>query len=229
MRRATRILALAPLAGALALAAQPARADEHDAQAWLNVTVLGPVSGKILAWAEVQGRFGDDASRLSQSILRPGVGYQISPRVSLWAGYGRITNHNRGPDVGEDRLWQQLLWNAGTIAGGAVTSRTRLEQRFVEGGSDTGWRVRQFVKFNRPLRKGGDTSFVLTSETFIALDDADWGARAGFDQIRNFAGVGFSVTPKARIELGYLNQYIDRPGPNDRMNHIASASLLARF
>jgi hypothetical protein len=229
MRSATRLLALAPLTLAMALAARPARADTRDNWVWLNVTAQGPVSGKILAWAEVQGRFGDDASRLSQSILRPGIGYQLSPRVSLWVGYGRITGHNRGKDVGENRLWQQLSWNAGEVAGGALTTRTRLEQRFVNTGSDTGWRLRQLVKFNRPLRKGGDTSFVLTSETFIALDDADWGARSGFDQTRNFAGIGFTVAPKTRLEVGYLNQYINQAGANDRMNHIGSASLLARF
>lgn len=229
MRPAPRLLALAALCLTLALTARPAWADQHDNWVWLNVTAQGPVRGKLLAWAEVQGRFGDDASRLSQSILRPGVGYQLSPRVSLWVGYGRITNHNRGKDVGEDRLWQQLSWNAGEVAGGALSTRTRLEQRFVETGSDTGWRLRQLVKYNRPFRKGGDTSFVLTSETFVAFDDTDWGARSGFDQIRNFAGIGFSVSPKARVELGYLNQYIDLAGRNDRMNHIASASLLARF
>lgn len=227
MRFVTRFLALAPVA--LALVAFPARADEHDGQAWLNVTFQGPVAGRVLAWAEVQGRFGDDASRLSQSILRPGVGYQLGKDVSVWVGYGRITNHDPGPDVGEDRLWQQLSWNAGTVMGGAFSTRTRLEQRFVEGGSDTGWRVRQLFKYSRPLHKSGDTALVAASETFIALDDTDWGARAGFDQIRNFAGVGFSVSPKARVEVGYMNQYIDRAGPDDRMNHIASFNLLGRF
>ena len=47
--------------------------------------------------------------------------------------------------------------------------------------------------------------------------------------MRNFAGVGFSVAPKARFEVGYMNQYLNRPGPNDRMNHIASTNLFVRF
>ena len=58
-------------------------------------------------------RFGEDVGRLSQSILRPGVGYQLSDTVSAWVGYGRVTNHQPGDDVGEDRIWQQLSWNAG--------------------------------------------------------------------------------------------------------------------
>lgn len=227
MRSASRLIGLAPIL--LALTALPARADTDDGQAWVNLTVQGPVQGKLLAWAEVQGRFGNDASRLSTSILRPGVGYQLSKDVSVWVGYGRITTHNPGADVGEDRLWQQVSWNAGQVLGGALSTRTRLEQRFVETGSDAGWRLRQFVKYSHPLRSGGDTAFVATSEIFVALDDTDWGARSGFDQIRNFAGVAFSVSPKARLELGYLNQYIDRPGSDDRVNHAAAVNLLARF
>jgi hypothetical protein len=216
-------------AAIFSLGAGAARADVHDAQAWLNVTGSGPVHGKLLAWAEVQTRFGEDLGRLSQTIVRPGVGYQLSKSLQLYVGYARVTNHNPGPDVGEDRLWQQLSWSGAPLAGGTLSTRTRLEQRFVETGRDTGWRMRQLVKYNRPFRPGGDTSLVLTSEAFVALDDADWGARSGFDQLRNFAGVGFSVAPQARIEAGYMNQYIDRAGPDDRMNHIASANLLVRF
>lgn len=227
MRPAPRLLGLATVL--LALCALPARADTDDGQAWLNLTVQGPVKGKLLAWAEVQGRFGDDVSRLSTSILRPGVGYQLSRDVSVWVGYARVTTHNPGADIGEDRIWQQVSWNAGQVLGGSFSTRTRLEQRLLENGTDTGWRLRQFVKYSRPFRKGGDTALVATSELFVALNDADWGARAGFDQIRNFAGVAFSVSPKARMEFGYLNQYINRPGPDDRVNHAAAVNLLARF
>lgn len=206
-----------------------AHADQDDAQAWLNFTAQGPIKGRLLGWAELQGRFGNDVSQLSQTIVRPALGYQLNKSWSAWVGYGRITNHNPGPSVAENRLWQQLSWSGTQVLGGTLSTRTRLEQRWVETGDETGWRVRQLFKFIRPLRPGGDTGLVLSSETFIALDDADWGARAGFDQMRNFAGIGFTVAPKARLEAGYMNQYIDRAGPNDRMNHIASLNLLVRF
>ncbi|MBN9320161.1 MAG: hypothetical protein BGN86_09615 [Caulobacterales bacterium 68-7] len=228
-----RALVLAA-AGLCLTLATPALADDHDRQAWGNVTYQGPVNGKLMLWLEGQGRFGDNAGRLTQSIIRPGVGWQVAPRLSLWAGYGRITNHNPGNNQSEDRLWQQALWNVGKLGDAAITSRTRLEQRQVEGGDDTGWRVRQFLKYDRPFTPGAAPggaapSLVLTSEAFFALDDTDWGARSGFDQIRNFAGVGFSVAPKARFEIGYMNQYINRAGDNDRMNHIASVNLFGRF
>lgn len=207
----------------------PALADQSDAQAWGNFTGQYRLSGKLLLWAEAQARFSDDTGGLAQSIIRPALGWQAAPRFSLWAGYGRITNHRPGRDQGEDRLWQQALWNVGPALGGQVTSRSRLEQRRVDGGGDTGWRVRQFLKYERPLRTGGDASLVLWNETFVALNNADWGARAGFDQNRAFAGVGFSVAPKVRAEIGYMNQYIDRAGADDRVNHIASLTFLKRL
>jgi len=218
------------LAGAALFSPGAARADDiHDGQGWLNVTATGALKGRLMGWGEVQGRFGNDASRLSQSILRPGLGYQVNKDLTIWAGYGRITNHNVGPDVGEDRLWQQVSWTAGKLGRATVSTRTRLEQRFVETGSDTGWRLRHLFKYDLPLRPGGTTNFVITSETFVALDDTDWGARAGFDQIRNFVGLGFPVAAKTRLEAGYMNQYINRRGPDDQMNHIASLNLFVRY
>ena len=223
------VLLSSALTAAAGLAASPVLADTEDTQGWLNVTATGSLSGKLMGWGEVQGRFGDDVGRLSQSIIRPGLGYQVNKDLTLWAGYARITNHNRGPNVGEDRAWQQASWTIGKLGRATISSRTRLEQRWVETGSDTGWRLRQFIKYDLPLREGGTTNFVITSETFIALNDADWGARAGFDQMRNFVGLGFPVHPKARVEAGYMNQYIDRRGPNDQMNHIASVNLFVRY
>lgn len=220
---ATAVLALG-LAAAL-----PVLADDSDVQAWGNFAGQYRLSAKLLLWAEAQARFSEDTGGLAQSILRPALGWQAAPKATLWAGYGRITNHRPGRDQGEDRLWQQAIWNVGPALGGQVTSRSRLEQRWVDGGGDTGWRVRQFLKYERPVGNGGDTSMVLWNETFVGLNDADWGARAGFDQMRNFAGVGLSIAPKVRAEIGYINQYINRPGSNDRVNHIASITFLKRL
>lgn len=225
--RISPFIALSSAAFALALAA-PALADDTDTQAWAAFTGQYRLSGKLTGSAEFQGRFGDNVGALRQSIVRPSLGWQAAPKVSLWVGYGRITNHRPGKDQAEDRLWQQVLWNVGPALGGNLTSRSRLEQRWVDGGADAGWRLRHSLKYERPLRAGGGAALVLWNETFVALNDADWGARSGLDQTRNFAGVGLSVTPQTRVEIGYLNQYINRPGPNDRMNHVASVSFVAR-
>jgi hypothetical protein len=209
--------------------ASGARADQQDVSAWLNVTYQIRIDGPWMAWAEAQGRFGEDVGRLSQSILRPGLGYEIRPGLIAWAGYARINSFNATSQVGEDRFWQQLSWTVGKVFDGTLSSRTRLEQRLLQNGKDTGWRARELVRYEHPFFEGSDMSVVFTSETFMALNRADWGARSGFDQIRNFIGIGFTPFPSARLELGYMNQYIERPGPVNRSNHILSFNLLGRL
>jgi Protein of unknown function (DUF2490) len=48
--------------------------------------------------------------------------------------------------------------------------------------------------------------------------------RPGIDQVRSFAGLSFHVSKKADVDVGYLNQYINR-ATGDRSNHAISASL----
>jgi len=48
-------------------------------------------------------------------------------------------------------------------------------------------------------------------EAFSRLNDTDWGAQAGFDQSRTFAGFDFTRDPDANggLEFGDLNETID--------------------
>ncbi len=221
---------LALTAAALLIAnMSAASATQNDAQGWLNVTYQGHISDHWKGWAEIQGRFGEDIGRLSQLLIRPGLGYEIQPGLTVWAGYARVESITAASQIGENRIWQQVVWSPGKIFDGTFTTRMRLEERFQSNGNSTGWRVRQWFRYERPFQPGGDISLVATSETFFAINNTDWGARGGFDQTRNFIGIGMPDFLNARLEVGYLNQYINRIGPNDRSNHIISISLLGRF
>lgn len=205
---------------------------EEDAQLWLAFTTIGrgPASAtgepsRLRYWLEAQARFDDDASHLQQDFLRPGLGYDLTPRVTIWAGYGWFdTELQDGRDFGEHRIWQQVTWSgAAPLAGFAPGTRTRLEQRLVEDAGDTGLRLRQLFRGQRPL--AGPWSLVLQDEVFVNLNDTDAGTAAGFDQNRAFAGVAWQFAPLARLELGYLNQFIARRGRDDRVNHILSFGI----
>ncbi len=69
----------------------------------------------------------------------------------------------------------------------------------------------------------------MSSELFWALNDTDWGARSGFDQVRSFGGVEVPVGGKSTLELGYLNQTINDPGGQRRMNHGVSIAAFIRL
>lgn len=197
----------------------------QDEQLWLNLTAMGPVSGDILYFAEIQPRMGGGISKIDQTLLRGAIGWKLSPSVSLYQGYAHIT----AGDTNEERSFQQLNWTIGKPWGGELSSRTRLEQRWRSDGDDMGWRLREMLRYEKLLRADSQAINALVyAEGFVALDSTDWGARAGFDQLRSFAGAEIALAGKSTMEIGYLNQFVNQRGGNSRVNHVASVSLFFR-
>lgn len=225
-------IALSVLAMAAAFAfADRARAETlHDGQAWVNLTAMGGISGDAVYFLEVQPRMGDDVSRLDALLLRGAVGWKFSPRLTLYQGYAHvITPVEGGRDVNEERTFQQLNLALGKPLGGELSSRTRLEQRWRSDGDDMGWRLREMLRYEHPLRNGSDAVNALVyAEAFVALNDTDWGARGGFDQLRSFVGTEIGLPGPSTLELGYLNQTINQTRGRTRMNHSASITLFYR-
>jgi hypothetical protein len=222
---------LAALTGATALAAAtPARA-EDDAQAWAAVIASGPVRGDLFLWLEGQARATDEVGGGSQLILRPAIGARIGRDAHAVAGYAFVRTDPAGGTLSrEHRPWQQVQFAPVRHRDGTplLISRTRLEQRMVEGRDGTSWRLRQFVRLQLPVRGGSPVQLVGTTEGFFNLNATRWGVRDGVDQWRSFVGIGFPVLPRARLEPGYLNQRIVRIG-EDRVNHVLSATLFVRL
>ncbi|MDX2237330.1 MAG: DUF2490 domain-containing protein [Hyphomonadaceae bacterium] len=221
-----RALTPALLSVALAAAA-PERADAEDVQAWSAIVASGPIveGGRALVMFEAQARFRDDASALGSLSPRAALGWRIRDGVDAWVGAARITTTNDGVFTDERRAWLQANVALGQAFGGAVTSRTRLERRTrASGGDDAGWRLRQQVRWTRPV--GGEGfAWVASNEIFFGLNGADWGQREGLDQNRAFIGASWRVGPDARFEAGYLRQHIERPIGEDPGNSVAVATL----
>ena len=202
-----------------------------DFQIWGNVTAMGPVSGKVRYWLEGQGRFGDDASRLSQLLLRPGVGYVLNNSSSLWVGYAYI--NTRFPfssqNSDENRIWQQFLW-VKDLSWGRLFSRTRLEQRFIDSVSTTGWRFRQFVRMQRPFKSNDRVFIALADEVFVQLNNTSkQSSNRGFDQNRIFAGIGFLPNTNTLFEIGYQNQTIRRVNTLNYSGNYIASNLIFNF
>ena len=92
-----------------------------------------------------------------------------------------------------------------------------------------GWRFRLFVKLIQPIAFNSHLRIVAYDEIFFALNDTDWGARAGFDQNRLFVGLAWQFVKGRTIEVGYLNQFIERNGKDNLMNNLLSINLLVIF
>lgn len=219
------------LSACLAILSSPAgAATREDEQFWLNLTAMGSIKDELVYFAEIQPRIGNGISRVDQSLFRGALGWKLSPTMTLYQGYAHVVVPiEGGKDINEERSFQQLSWTLGKPWGGELSSRTRLEQRWRSDGDDMGWRLREMLRVEHALKPGSDAVNALAyGEVFFALNDTDWGARKGFDQLRSFAGVEIGLPGASTMEVGYLNQLIDQGGSRQRVNHVASVTLFFR-
>jgi hypothetical protein len=201
---------------------------EHDEHLWANFTVIGNV-GKFAYFAEVQPRIGNGVSRTQQVLVRPAVGYRLTDTITAYAGYAHVfLPIENGPDNNEERVFGQLNWALPKVAGGAGLLRTRIEHRRLSNGDDTGWRLRQLVRYTHPLGDPKHVRALVQVEGFLALNDTDWGARGGFDQLRTLVGFEVPLFGRSTMDVGYQNQLINDPGGRTRMNHTAAFTFWIR-
>ncbi len=208
----------------------------EDLQTWGSITATGSLGVinsdlKIFKyWLEGQGRFGNNTSSFSQGLLRTGLGFKVNENTSVWLGYAWIPTDQpfTKKAFNENRIWQQLLWSQ-KYSFATVTSRSRLEQRFIPTGSDVGWRFRQMLKISAPLWFAPSFSLVASDEYFVNINKTDWGADDGFDQNRAFGGIGFNFDKNIKTEAGYMNQYIRKAVGPDLMDHIVSVNLFLNY
>jgi len=211
---------------------------EEDFRIWENMTGiinLGAVDKRLDKWrwwVEGQGRFRDSGRAVDQGLARTGLGYQFAEKASIWLGFAYVGTYPQGRlNINEYRIWQQLLMTDNPSFGD-LTSRTRLEQRFIQDISPVEWRLREFVRFSRPIYDGSAVSLVLWDEVFVRLNSTTPRTPFGFEQNRGFAGLGYTFSKQLRVEVGYMNQFLffrtiarREQRFDQRINHILSISM----
>ncbi|SFP74991.1 Protein of unknown function [Nitrosomonas cryotolerans] len=217
----------------------------NDFMTWSGTTITGDLSfidpnnphlKKIKVMLLAQGRWGDDTSRFTQALIRPGIGYAFNKYVTAMIGYDWLPTQR--PFAGnrpfnEHRLWQQLEIKD-TFSFGTLSARTRFEQQFfdIPGVKDVGQRFREKLKLSIPLSfVSPKLNLVVWDEVFVNMVDTDSGIRQGFNQNWAFGGFGYKFTDVIYGELGYQNQIINRPdSPRpDQMDHILAINVNFNF
>jgi hypothetical protein len=210
-------------------------AEINDGQNWWNITAVGAIHRQnelipFKYWLEGQERFGDYNRRSSQRFVRPGLGYTLNETTSIWLGYAWIYTGiplTTTPFT-EQRIWQQLLW-VKRYPQLTLSSRTRLEQRFLDNNPKTAWRLREMIKMVSPLANYPKLSVIGSDEVFWHQNNFVGQNNKGLDQNRFFAGLGYKVNSSVTIESGYLNQFIHRRGADNFLAQAISTTLSLNF
>jgi len=234
------LLALA----ALCLGSGSARAaDQHadNYNAWFNYVGDHPLFGS--PWGlhlEVQNRREDWGDEWQQLLIRPGINYTLSPTVTVSAGYGYVKTYPYGDlpvanEFDEHRIWEQVAYKM-KMFGLEWTHRVRLEQRWIEeqnkAGDTTNWRgenrFRYMLRTAIPLTASKNTYLALWNEVFLNFGGNI--QKNHFDQNRAFLGIGHKITPTTRIEIGFMEQTIQRRGGDKwEANHTPSIWIMSAW
>lgn len=213
-----------------ALPAVAAGQTATDQRAWLVATAqhrLSPTS-PWQATFEAILRSRDGVSAVDNFAVRPSLFHRLSERSTVGGGYLYARSFPAtGGAVGEHRVYAQYLASA-PVGGGTMAFRTRVEARFIEGNNGEVTRLRQQVRFTHPWR--GQSGVALTGYEEL-LVHANGAARTprGVDQNRVFAGVSVPVSQAARLEAGYLNDFIPGHGGPNKMYHVLALTLGVEF
>lgn len=172
---------------------------------------------------DAQYRYLERNAGVETLLLRPALGLQANKNLSLFAGYAYVvTEPFAGNSRDEHRLWQQAAWTTTARGQSSLTLRMRLEQRWLETGDDVGLRVRQQIKWARPVQGDGGKRLIVSLEPFFHIGRTDWGAEPGLAQVRAFIGVSLPLNDRLALETGYAPQWVRRKGDTDLLNHILS-------
>lgn len=207
----------------------------EDTGGWLQVVGEGslqavdPSLEKGRVWLEGQSRFDQDWDHWYQGMVRAAVGYSLSNRATIWAGYTWLPTQKAGKSyVSQQDVWPAFRYVMPTGIG-TFMSRTMVESNFLLG-DDVRFRPRQMLRFMHPLEAEPRLSLIVWDEFFIRLNSTKYGGQAGFDQNRAFAGLGWAFNSNIRTELGYMNHYLDdATHTNNTMNHLMMGSVYVNF
>ena len=212
-------------------------ADEltEDAGSWVQAVGEGslkdidPSLQKVRFWVEGQSRFDNDWNHWYQGMVRTAIGYSLSDRATIWAGYTWLPTQNLGkPYLAQQDVWPAFRYVLPTSVG-TVTFRTMFESNFLQG-DDVRYRPRQMIRFMHPLEFQPKLSVIAWDEFFVRINATPSGGQSGFDQNRAFAGLGWTFNKNVRTEFGYMNQYLDdKTHTNTTMRHLIMGSVFVNF
>jgi hypothetical protein len=207
------------LGAALAVSlSTPALAEENRLEGWFEGSVVKGIGGKSFVEFQTQQRARGSSNPIGDNqTYRLWLGTKVG-KVTLMGGVHR----SKEGSTKETRFLQQASYS---LAGTPFKGRTRLEQRFIDNASQTGWRLRQRVGIAVPLStEDGGWTLVGNAEGFWTLRATSATGQEGLTGLRTFAGFERSFG-KIDLELGYTRQQNIRDNAPDRVGHAPTLGI----
>lgn len=222
----SRRLGLTVIGGIAATTAFPAHAGlVVDDQPWVTLQISGNLGPHIVTQADVTVRISDNCKDVYQLAPRVLIGMRVHRKIVVGLGVERVYTQQLPTDGHETWTSVEIASPIATIADGALTQRTRLEHRDVEGSREIGYRTRVLLRYVRPFGRRAPTALVLWHESFVGLNRTAWGQPNGYDRIRDAVGLRRTLAPHVAVEGVYLNQYLFRRGQRDEIDHVGQLTL----
>ena len=223
--------------------ATSALADQSESNnLWLNYVGDHPLGdGPWGIHLESQFRRADFGEDWQQLLLRAGINYTVNPSLSLTAGYAFVESYPFGDipiahEFPENRIWEQALITHKQF-GLDWTHRFRLEQRYIgevdaDSGDVNNWRYenrfRYMLRTSIPLSKDKKWYLPVWDEVFFNFGDNV--SKNYFDQNRAFIGIGRQLTESTKLEIGFMEQTVQRRGGSVwENNHTITVWLTSKF
>lgn len=217
-RRLRALLGVAALgAGTTALSAQAPWPTSHQTATWVTATVERGIGGGRSLWFDGNWRRMGIGVDPQQVLLRPGLLWTIVEGVRAGAGYTYAATAPYGElptatPLREHRLWQQLHI-AYTLGDLGIQHRIRTEQRWIYPLVDGDWERPSYQNRVRLMGRGqlptlftlDDRRVTLFVQEELFVNIGQGGPAARLTQNRLGGGVGLPLTPRQRLDIGYMN------------------------
>lgn len=163
---------------------------------------------------DVQYRNHNFIGDLNQMLIRGSAQYSIANNLTLGMGYAFVQSEKiNEPDVPfiENRTYQDVLTQQ-NIGSFLVKHRFRWEQRFIEH-EDYKSRIRYQLGLDIPVYNNTEkkqTAYAaMYNEVFLNVDGNTRKTNA-FDRNRLYLGAGFKFNSNLSIQLGWMNQMLQK-------------------
>jgi hypothetical protein len=199
----------------------PSIVDDQEAQLWIQFNGQAPIARTWSLLFEGQPRWNQDVTHFDQAVLRTGVIKRLTPSIQLSAAYALVPRNTVLGTLWEQQSYEQVLLTLPRLGKWVPQLRLREDQRYLSQWADTSHRLRESLRFVRPLRTH-EWTFVVYEEAFVNLDDTARGPSRGLDQLRLYSGLQHPITRDLAVEVGYMCQEMFHLGARPhRRNHNA--------